>query len=237
MKDKEMMPTSAFESVNFNLITHDRIKIRPMYYELGFNLVSDVYGRRIVLEKILAALEKIPQNYGLTIWDVYRPRAVQKKLFEWMRAEIKKNYPALTDEENLLEAQKYMSLPSQIGDAYCPPHLSGGAIDLTLHDRATGNEIDMGTIFDDCTERAHRDYFEHATDLDAHSLLIRNHRRTLRQAMEAAGFTTYQYEWWHYDIGTILWQKATGKEALFGPLFGDLEWPLEIESKEQAHDL
>jgi D-alanyl-D-alanine dipeptidase len=196
-----------------------------MYYELGFSPYPDVYGRRIVLEKILRALENIPKNYGITIWDIYRPRAVQKKLFEWMQSEIKKKYPAFTNEENFTETQKYIALPSQVGDAYCPPHLSGGAVDLTLHDSKTGNELDMGTVFDDCSERAHRDYFERITDLDNQSIQIRGRRRILKSAMESSGFKSYQYEWWHFDYGNIFWQKATRKQALFGPLFNDLEWP------------
>jgi D-alanyl-D-alanine dipeptidase len=43
--------------------------------------------------------------------------------------------------------------------------------------------------------------------------------------MEKTGFTSYEYEWWHYDFGNIFWEKATGQPAIFGPLFGDLEWP------------
>lgn len=222
-----MITTSNFEPINFGAIKHERIKVRPMYYELGFSPYSEVYGRRIVLEKILRALDNIPKNYGVTIWDIYRPRAVQQKLFEWMRNEIQQAHPTFTDEENFTETQKYMSLPSQVGDAYCSPHLSGGAIDLTLHDSKTGNELDMGTSFDDCSERAHRDYFERAADLDKHSCVLRERRRILKSSMESSGFTSYPYEWWHFDYGNIFWQKVTGKPAFFGPLFHDLEWPLD----------
>lgn len=220
------MVTPNFEPLNFSTIQHDRIKVRPMYYELGFSPFQEVYGRHIVLEKMLHALEIIPPTYGITIWDIYRPRSVQKKLFEWMRGEIKKIKPTLSDEENKLETQKFIALPSQVGDTYCPPHLSGGAVDLTLHDVKTGNELDMGTVFDDCTERAQRDYFENSLNLDSQSVQMRDHRRILKSAMESSGFTSYQHEWWHFDYGNSLWQKTTKKRALFGPLFGDLEWPV-----------
>ena len=160
------------------------------------------------------------------VWDVYRCRETQGRLFEWMRNEIRKRSPELTDLENYEEARKYMSAPSKIGDEYCPPHLSGGAIDLTLYDMATGNECDMGTIFDDCTEHAHSDYYERTTTiLDEENIKIRERRRLLLSAMESVGFVRYQYEWWHFDIGDIFWSRITGRPPVFGPLFGDTEWP------------
>jgi len=221
------MRSTQYEAIHFNQFKHERILLRPMYYQLGFSTVPDIYGRRIILEKLLVALSFLPEQYGLMIWDVYRPRAVQKKLFEWMYQQIKKHYPALSNEETLSETKKYMSLPSAVGDSYCPPHLSGGAIDLTLFDLNTKLEIDMGTAFDDFTERAHRDYFENQSVLSEDEKIIQKNRKFLRYAMESAGLTSYQYEWWHYDFGNIFWQQATGKSAIFDPLFGDLEWPTE----------
>lgn len=196
-----------------------------MYYELGFSDRREMYGRRAVLDRLMIALASIPETFGLVIWDVYRPRAVQAKLFDWMRGEIRRTRPDLSDEQNYAEAKKYMSPPSRVGDEYCPPHLSGGAIDLTLFDRETDQAVEMGTMFDDCSERAHRDYFEHRPDLEPATITVRDNRRVLRTAMERAGFTTYEYEWWHYDIGNAFWANATGQEAAFGPLFGDAEWP------------
>lgn len=64
-----------------------------------------------------------------------------------------------------MKNEKYVTLPAKIGDNYCSPHLSGGAIDLTLFEIASGKELEMGTPFDDCTEKAHRDYFEQLTEL------------------------------------------------------------------------
>jgi len=214
-----------FEVANFDAVNHQRLKVRPMYHELGFSSVPHVYGRRGVLDRILTALAAIPQNLGVVVWDVYRPREVQGRLFEWMRGEIRKAQPSLSDDENFAETRKYMSPPLKVGDEYCAPHLSGGAIDLTLFDCATAREIEMGTIFDDCTERAHRDYFENLGARDPESTPVRDNRRLLRVAMESVGFTSYEYEWWHFDVGNVFWATVTGQDAVFGPLFGDQEWP------------
>ncbi|HET9173790.1 MAG TPA: M15 family metallopeptidase [Candidatus Saccharimonadales bacterium] len=72
-------------------------------------------------------------------------------------------------------------------------HVQGRAVDVTLaHD--DGHYLDMGTDFDEFSPRAHADY-------DALSTEQFMNRRRLRQAMEAAGFIQWPYEWWHYNFG------------------------------------
>ena len=201
-----------------------------MYYEQGFSEHPNMFVRRAVLSRLLKALEQLPAQYGLLIWDAYRPREVQEKLFIWMQAQVQKQFPDLPAEKIFEETRKYASPPSKVGDVYCPPHLSGGAIDLSLFDVLTQQEIDMGTPFDDCTERAHSDYFENQNSLDPAQINIRERRRYLRNAMESAGFTSYQYEWWHFDFGNAFWGTAKKETSVFGPLFGDLEWPTSMIS-------
>lgn len=72
------------------------------------------------------------------------------------------------------------------------PHSRGVAIDLTLID-GDGRDLDMGTGFDDFTERAH-----HA-NLDVSPVAQRN-RFTLLGIMSAAGWDFYSKEWWHYQL-------------------------------------
>lgn len=70
-------------------------------------------------------------------------------------------------------------------------HCQGLAIDLTLADNK-GVYLDMGTDHDDFTEKAH-----------AGSQVISDeqaaNRKLLSDAMEAAGFKQWPYEWWHFD--------------------------------------
>ena len=199
-----------------------RLRVRPMYFELGLSEQSVVYTRACVLSRLLDALGRLPENVGFEVWDVYRSRAVQGRLFEWMRGEVRKLHPDFTEDEIFIETKKFASLPAKVGEAYCSPHLSGGAVDLTLFDCETGGVIEMGTPFDDCSPRAHALYFEEQKSDES----IRQSRALLRNAMLSAGFTLYQYEWWHFDYGNLFWSQTTGKPALFGPLFGDEEWPL-----------
>ncbi len=213
------------EVVEFNNQLHRRIKIDPIYFRLGFSPSPHIYGRRAVLDRLLLAVNSLPEKYGFLIWDVYRPRAVQGKIFNWMKEEARKRLPHLTDKEVDEETRKYAMPPPHPGENYCPAHLSGGAIDLTLYDVESGEELEMGTPFDECSERAHSHYFDGKGYLSEGEQEIKENRDRLRSVMEGVGFTSYQYEWWHFDIGDILWSRKLGCAEVFGPLFGDKEWP------------
>lgn len=220
-----MLIEEDFLPVEFKNQFHPKIKICPKYYELGWSEGSQVYGRQGVLRRIIAVAERLPKTIGLLVWDVYRPRGVQAQLFEWMKGEIKKRHPEYSQTTIEELAKHYMSPPSKVGDEYCPPHLSGGAIDLTLYDLTHERPLAMGTEFDDFTPKAHRDYYQNQQVLDSEERLILERRALMCQEMEAAGFTSYAYEWWHFDIGNLFWSQQTGLQAVFGPLFGDEEWP------------
>jgi D-alanyl-D-alanine dipeptidase len=214
-----------FEAVELGALLHPRIKIHPIYFEQGFSPSAKIFARRAVQDRLIQALQYLPETQGFLIWDVYRPRAVQKVLFEWMREEVRKRLPQLTESDIETETRKYASAPSKIGDAHCPPHLSGGAVDLTIFDFDADSSLEMGAPFDDCSERAHAHYFEQQQQLTITDEKIRKNREQLRHAMMNVGFTVYQYEWWHFDIGNVWWSRQTEKPAVFGPLFGDKEWP------------
>lgn len=72
------------------------------------------------------------------------------------------------------------------------PHTRGVAVDLTLVD-SDGNELEMGTEFDDFTPRAF-----HA-DIEI-SKTAQQNRFTLLGIMSAAGWDFYKNEWWHYQL-------------------------------------
>lgn len=144
-----------------------------------------------------------------------------------MKQEVQKQYPQLNEQQIEETTRKYVNPPARIGDAYVPPHLTGGAVDVTLFSVETKQEVEMGSRFDDCTEKAHALFYEQISPSDPPDfLLYRDRRNTLREAMTQAGFAPYEYEWWHFDYGDIMWSRATGKPAFLSPLFGDQEGPV-----------
>lgn len=70
-------------------------------------------------------------------------------------------------------------------------HNRGAAVDLTLVDK-DGNEIEMGTEFDNFTEKAAYNYPGHT------EAALRN-MKYLRDVMEQVGFKGISNEWWHFD--------------------------------------
>ena len=131
---------------------------------------TDAYLRCGTLKKLMKAQEILnQQGLGLKIWDAFRPVSAQAKLYEcW-------------------PDPNYVSHPIYGGR----PHCRGNAVDLTLIDLETGEELDMPTGFDDFTALADRNYSD-CTETQA------NNAKVLEQAMSAAGFIPYSAEWWHY---------------------------------------
>jgi D-alanyl-D-alanine dipeptidase len=63
---------------------------------------------------------------------------------------------------------------------------------VTLVDLKTGRELEMPTLFDDFSKRAHRDY--HGS-----SPIAQKNMRLLEEAMKEQGFEPMPTEWWHFD--------------------------------------
>lgn len=113
-------------------------------------------------------------NLKLKIFDAFRPIEVQKFMFD--------TFPATPGSEG------FISNP----DNGAIPHCRGVAIDLTLVD-ANGNELDMGSDFDEFSDIA----FHGCQKV---SMEAQMNRLTLLGLMTAAGLDFYSKEWWHYQI-------------------------------------
>jgi D-alanyl-D-alanine dipeptidase len=68
-------------------------------------------------------------------------------------------------------------------------HNLGGTVDLTMVRLDTGRELEMGTPYDEFTERAHT--------ANATGTVAANRQRLVR-AMAAESFANYEKEWWHF---------------------------------------
>lgn len=111
-------------------------------------------------------------GYGFTIYDAYRPLSATKIMWDATPRHLR-NYVA-----NPKKGSK---------------HNRGCAVDLTLHDLATGNPVEMPSPFDEFTRRAHRNYMKGST-------VAMENRDRLERYMEAEGFRGMSNEWWHFDF-------------------------------------
>ncbi|HEX4769696.1 MAG TPA: M15 family metallopeptidase [Bryobacteraceae bacterium] len=110
-------------------------------------------------------------QYGLKIWDAYRPVGVQTMLWE------------------ASHNSDYVANPA-VGAGSL--HTWGIAVDATLVDSRI-RDVRMPTDFDDFTPAAMLPYM-------GSSLEVRRNLRLLRYAMHVAGFCGLRTEWWHFTI-------------------------------------
>jgi D-alanyl-D-alanine dipeptidase len=190
----------------------------PPYYRRVEGSVPDLLARAAVAERLAAVNARIaPQRLELFIFDAWRPRAVQAYFHDvWMPPQLQKRQPHLTGEALWREVGRYWSPPTT--DARAPaPHSTGGAVDLTLR-WTQGEQLWMGSLFDDATAIAHRDHFERQDlDMGFSDEEARANRRLLHWLMSDAGFVGYYEEWWHFSYGDQYWAGTTGAPAaLYG---------------------
>jgi D-alanyl-D-alanine dipeptidase len=72
-------------------------------------------------------------------------------------------------------------------------HNRGLAVDVTLISTKTGEEINMGTGFDNFTDTAHHTFKDLPVD-------VLKNRKLLKTTMERWGFRALETEWWHYSF-------------------------------------
>jgi len=133
--------------------------------------VAKVY-LRAPAAKALADVQRelAAEHLGLLVFDGYRPYSVTKKMWEPIRN------------------------PDFVADpAKGSRHNRGAAVDLTLVDIDSAEELQMPTPYDDFTPRARADY----ADLPPQAIA---NRAKLRDAMVRHGFEQLPSEWWHFDF-------------------------------------
>ena len=132
------------------------------------------------IERVVAWLAAQRPDHTLLILDALRPHRVQEQLWDALAG---------------TPLRMYLADPIR-GSI----HSYGMAVDVTILD-AAGRELDMGTGFDDMTERSHpalENELLARGELTAQQVA---NRQLLRDAMFQAGFAGINSEWWHFDCG------------------------------------
>jgi D-alanyl-D-alanine dipeptidase len=120
------------------------------------------------LKKVQNELNK--KGLGIKIFDAYRPYSVTEKMWE----------PIKDD--------RYAADPKK-GSG----HNRGVAVDVTIINVKSGEEINMGTGFDNFSDTAHGDF------INLPPLVLQN-RLLLKSTMENYGFKVLDTEWWHFYL-------------------------------------
>jgi D-alanyl-D-alanine dipeptidase len=185
-----------------------RVAEDPRYHRLGLpGARAQCWVREGVAVRLERAARSLPDGVMLVVWDAHRTLATQAALYRAYVAELAALHPDWPAEAVEEEAARYVTPPDPSPSAP-PPHLTGGAVDLTLA-VGDGRQLDLGTPFDAFVPEAATRALE-ATDSPAREL-----RRLLFWAMSAQGFTSYAEEWWHFDYGDQFWGLIAGRAARY----------------------
>lgn len=136
-----------------------------------YPLLTTTYLRQPAADS-LAVIQKQLHASGLAlkIFDAYRPYSVTEKMWA----------PVQDD--------RYAADPKK-GSG----HNRGIAVDLTLINLTNGQELDMGTGFDNFSDTAHHGF------INLPEAVLQN-RLLLKKTMEQHGFKALDTEWWHYSM-------------------------------------
>lgn len=190
----------------------------PPYWQRIEGSVPDLLARRSVVEHLVKVNARLrPSGLELYVLDAWRPRAVQAYFHDvWVPRELRKRDPSLSGEALAHEVSRYWSAPTTNEDAPAP-HSTGSALDLTLR-WIGGEQLWMGSLFDDASPIAHRDRMEtHANAMCFSDDEARANRRLLHWIMAEQGFVGYSEEWWHFSYGDQYWAGVSGASAaLYG---------------------
>ncbi len=181
-------PEELVELVRLDSTIHLDIRYATRDNFLSTPLYSQAraFMQRPAAEAVVRANHALhARGYGLLIHDAYRPWYVTKVFWD--------------------------ATPPDKHDFVADPatgsrHNRGCAVDLTLYDLRTGRAVTMPSLYDEMSDRAYPDYPGGTAE-------ARRLRAVLREAMEAEGFTVYQYEWWHFDYKD--WQQYKVENVRF----------------------
>ena len=158
--------------------------------------------REGVVKRLLNAQDFLPKNWEIVIKSGYRPYEVQTHLLRSFIKESKVLNPTWSDAKLLSNARIYVADPK----VCCPPHVTGGAVDVEVFNNLTGDYIDMG-----CQANAGREVaFLFNPNL---TRTQKDNRQTLLHAMLEAKFAPVASEWWHFQYGEAYWAAFYGHKA------------------------
>lgn len=139
-------------------------------HEKIYNMAK-AYARKPVAEALKKVQEELkPQGLGIKMFDAYRPYKATIKFYEVYR-------------DTTYVASPYRG----------SRHNRGCALDLTVIDLKTGEELKMPTEYDSFKKEAW-------PSTPVSDPLIRRNRQLLIGVMTKYGFRVNGSEWWHYDF-------------------------------------
>lgn len=198
-EDEEENSEGLPEAEGFVLVT-DVIPdaILEIRYYTDYNFVGeqiDGYEEPVALltkeaaQALKAANDDLEeQGYCIKIYDAYRPQCAVDDFVDWANdtsdTKMQEYFYPEVNKANLF-SEGYI--------AYHSGHSRGSTVDLTIVNKATGEDVDMGGTFDYFGQVSHPDYTGITDEQYANRMI-------LRDAMTSHGFKAITTEWWHFTL-------------------------------------
>jgi D-alanyl-D-alanine dipeptidase len=185
------------------------ISLEKASREAGVEVAFSERPHALGLPRIYALREGIIDNFleaaqgfnrrgwVIRVEDGYRTRQMQKhlglmpSLFDVVLGKVLWELDGRTPDTDFL-FRRLLTLVAQIPKI--GTHMSGSAIDMSVLDRTTGNEIDRGAPYLEMTERTPMN----SPFIPPEALKT---RLEITAMMRESGFVEYPYEFWHYSRG------------------------------------
>jgi D-alanyl-D-alanine dipeptidase len=160
---------------------------------LGRKVVGYARPVAILTEQAAQALARVELDLnkcglGLKIYDAYRPHRAVMDFIAWAGDDDfsmqQKYYPTFENKEDIFNAGFI---------ARYSAHSRGSTVDLTVIEKATNQELDMGGIVDFFGDISHTNYPNISSQ-------ARQNRLLLCKIMQKQGFNNYRKEWWHFQL-------------------------------------
>jgi D-alanyl-D-alanine dipeptidase len=154
------------------------------------------------------------RDWVIRVEDGYRTRTMQRDsalqpfLFDVILRKVIWELGGQTPDPAFL-LKRLLTLIAQIPAT--ATHMAGGAVDISVFDRNTGEEVDRGGLYLEMSE---------LTPMNSPfiSPQAKHNRQEITAMMRESGFVEYPYEFWHYSIGDVIEQHVhdTGRPTRYG---------------------
>jgi zinc D-Ala-D-Ala dipeptidase len=136
-----------------------------------------------VAKALIKAHQKLQkQQLGLKMFDCFRPRPIQQKLWD------------------KVPDARFVTPPAK-GSM----HNRGAAVDLTIVDKS-GKELNMGTEFDFFGKEAYHDYLEHPKNILKNRDLLKNTMKSVGFDSIRTEWWHYAYYKGKYELSDFVWK-------------------------------
>jgi D-alanyl-D-alanine dipeptidase len=191
----------------------------PPYWHSAPGSIPELFVREGILDRLLLVNKLLLSfDYELFLFDAYRPVEVQNYFHDdWVPKYLREKFPEWSSERVSEEVEKYWAKgaanASGINPLSPPPHATGGVVDLTIQHKESGEQLFMGSAFDEVSPVSFVDHFEQEgviRRLTPKEEIARANRRILYFAMTEMGFVVNPNEWWHFGSGDQLSASISG---------------------------